>query len=153
MRVSAFLWCTGVLLVMTTATARAQDEAEQAEPQTHILTITSFSVPPGDDATGFWDYVDRYIVPADRENPHILSERMGSHYWGDNEQNVWFISEYEDLAALQAAEDWTSEYNEKRAPEGSAAADSADKAFEEQFLPYFRGHKDNIVTINMKRVK
>lgn len=110
-------------------------------------------MPPGDSAQAFWEFVDRYVVPADKENPHILSQRMGSHYWGYNEHNVWFITEYEDLAALQAAEEWQDDYNEKHFADGTAAGDSADAAFEQKFLPYFQGHRDFIITTNMERVK
>ncbi|HEY7462133.1 MAG TPA: hypothetical protein VIC59_09690 [Gemmatimonadota bacterium] len=127
-------------------------EAQQATPPSHVITVTTFQV-PYTDVGKFWEMVDKYVVPSDKENPYILSERLASHNWGDSKKTVWFISEYENLGAVAQAGDWTNADFDKRYPEGSAARDSANTAFEEHFLKYFTEHEDNILSVNLKRAK
>jgi len=136
-------------LLALTSPAAAQDE----EPQTHIVSVTTFQVPYGEDLQKFWEVVDKYIVPSDKENPNILSERLASHNWGDSKKTVWFITEYKDLAGIQASDKFNGEWFDKHYPEGSAARDSADAAFNEHFLRHFSDHSDNLLTANLKRVK
>jgi hypothetical protein len=126
---------------------------QQEEPQTHVITVTTFQVPGGEPRTAFWNVVDKYVVPFDKENPHVLSERLASHYWGDDTMTIWFITEYKDLAGIEQAEDWTSENFDKKYPEGSAERKTADEAFEKHFLSHFTGHQDNILSVDMKRAK
>jgi len=135
-------------LIFSASPALAQEE----EPQTHILTITSFKLPAAQ-AQDFWAVVDKYVVPSDKANPHIISQRMGTHYYGVNDPNVWFVTEYEDLAAIQAADEWSDKWFDDNYPEGSAQRDSADTAFQEKYLPNFTTHTDNILSVNLKRVK
>jgi hypothetical protein len=137
--------CSGLLVV--TGPAAAQDEA-----QTHVVTVTTFEV-PFPELGKFWEIVDKYVMPADKANPHILSEKIASHNWGDAKKTVWFIAEYESLTELDASDDFGDKYFDEHYPEGSAARDSADTAFEEHFLKHFSGHEDNILTLNMTRSK
>jgi hypothetical protein len=116
-------------------------EAQQATPPSHVITVTTFQV-PYTDVGKFWEMVDKYVVPSDKENPYI-----------DSKKTVWFISEYENLGAVAQAGDWTNADFDKRYPEGSAARDSANTAFEEHFLKYFTEHEDNILSVNLKRAK
>jgi hypothetical protein len=146
-RIAMFVVTSSVLLIAATPVL-AQDEA----PGTRLITLTSFTVPPGQSLQDFWAVVDKYLFPSDKANPHILSERVASHYFGSG-HNVWIITEYEDLAAVQKAEEWNSEQFEKEYPEGSAARDSADAAFQKGFTPFFTPHEDQILRANLRRVK
>lgn len=148
MRLLPLAALTSLALVLGAFTASAQDQ-----PQTRVMTITTFSLPAGQERTDFWEVVDKYVVPSDKENPYILSERMGTHYYGANEPNVWIIQEYEDLAAITKAEEWGESYTNKHYPEGSAERKEMDDAFAQKFLPRFLTHTDNILSLNMERVK
>ena len=144
----AMLVITSSVFLVLARPVLAQDE----DAGTRLITLTSFTVPPGQSTQDFWAVVDKYLFPADKANPHILSERMASHYFGSG-HNVWIITEYEDMAALQKAEEWSDENFEKQYPEGSAARDSADAAFEKGFTPFFTPHDDQILRANLRRVK
>jgi hypothetical protein len=137
--------CTGLLVL-------AGPAAAQDAPQTHVVTVTTFEV-PFTELEGFWAVVDKYIVPQDKQNPHILSERIAAHNWGDAKKTVWFIAEYASLSEIDASDDWGNDYFDKTFPEGSAVRDSANTAFEEHFLKYFGEHEDNILAVNLKRSK
>jgi hypothetical protein len=128
-------------------------QQEQEEPETRVITITTFKVPLGKDLEDFWAAVDKYAFPSDKENPHILSERLASHYWGDNNQTVWFITEYENLAAIEEAERWTEERFDKQYPEGSPRRKTADADFQQKFLRHFSGHVDSILLVSKNRMK
>jgi hypothetical protein len=128
-------------------------QAQQDQPETHIITVTTFEVPFGEELGKFWEVVDKYIIPSDKANPNVLSERLASHNWGDAKKTIWFITEYKDMAGVQAAEQFSNKYFDEHYPEGSAGRDSADAAFNEHFLKHFGGHEDNILTANMKRAK
>ena len=144
----AMLVITSSVFLVSAAPVLAQDE----DPGTRLITLTSFTVPPGQASQDFWAAVDKYQFPADKANPHILSERVASHYFGSG-HNVWIITEYEDLSALQKADEWNNENFDKEYPEGSAARDSANAAFEKGFTPYFTPHEDQILRANLRRVK
>ena len=137
--------CSGLLVVA--GPARAQTEA-----QTHVVTVTTFEV-PFTELDKFWETVDKYIMPQDKANPHILSEKIASHNWGDAKKTVWFIAEYASLSEIEASDKFGTKYFDEHYPEGSAARDSANTAFEENFLKHFSEHEDNILTLNLKRSK
>lgn len=126
--------------------------AVQQEPETRILTVTTFKVPFGE-FDEFFAIVDRYTIPQVKANPNVMTYRIATHAWGQTDKTVWILAEYKDLSAIDASDRWSEEWFEKNYPEGSAKRDSADKAFEETFLPYFQNHTDNILTVNMKRTK
>jgi hypothetical protein len=121
-------------------------------PETHTITVTTFEV-PFTELGKFWETIDKYVVPQDKENPHIISERIASHNYGDAKKTVWFITEYASLSEIDASDDWGNKYFDDHYPEGSAARDSANTAFEEHFLKYFGEHQDNILSVNLKRSK
>ncbi len=126
--------------------------AQEMETPPHIVTVTYFEVPLNE-LDDFWKVIDTYVFPSSKANPHVLSARIGGHYWGDSKKNVWFITEYENLGAIRESEAWDDKYFDEHYPEGSAARDSADAAFEKHFLSHFTGHQDNILTVNAKRMK
>lgn len=141
----------GVAVVLTTSFDFAAEQMQ--EPETHIVTITTFYAPLGPERDKLMEFIDTYTVPQTKEDPNVLSFRIGSHQWGGNEPNMWIITEYESLAAIDRSDEWGSEWFDKKYPEGSAARETADKAFEEAFAPYFSTHNDNIISVNMTRAK
>lgn len=137
------------MLVAAPVVSMAQDA--EAEPETHLVTVTVAYVPftaIGD----FMDVIDTYTVPQSQADPHLISFKIATHAWGSSKKSVWFISEYADLSAIQASQDWGNDWFEQTYPEGTPEREEADKAFEEKFLPYFE-HSDNILSLNMTRSK
>ncbi|MFQ5890557.1 MAG: hypothetical protein ACE5JR_10965 [Gemmatimonadota bacterium] len=147
--VHALAGAAALFLLMPAATL-AQEEEEQ--PETRIITVTTFHVPFGEQFADLLDYIDTYVVPPSKEDPNILHFRVATHAWGDASKNVWFITEYPDLGAIDASNDWQSEWFDEHYPEGTPEREAADAAFEEHFAPYFK-HKDNILGVNMNRAK
>ncbi len=133
---------------MTALVAAVQEQ----EAETRIMTVTTIKV-PFPELERYYEVADMYVIPSVKENPHILSYRMGNHAWGSTRHPVWVISEYENMDAIQESQEWGNDWFEEHYPEGTAARDSADAALEEGFLPYFSDHADNIATVNMTRIK
>ena len=138
----------GALLVMGLPEARAQEE----EPEFRTVTMTTFTIPQGK-GQKFMEYVDTYMMPAIQADPNVLGFRIASHHWGGHDFNTLMIAEYESLAGLAASEEFQDQWLDENYPEGSAERETAEKALEEDFLPYFVGHTDNILTTNMNRAK
>ncbi len=151
MRALALPLAVGLATLLGTPLDSAAQQEEQ--PETRIITITTFYVPLGQERQAFLEYVDTYIVPQNKEDPHILAFRIGAHNWGGNKPNIWLITEYESLSTLDQSDEWAATWFEQNFPEGSTARETADKAFEEAFAPYFSKHTDNIIRVNMNRAK
>lgn len=151
MRTLALALGTGAAMLLATPLDSAAQQGQQ--PETHIMTITTFHVPLGPERQQFFEYVDTYMVPQTKEDPHVVSFRFGAHNWGGNQANIWLITEYTSLSAIDQSTEWGTAWFEEHYPEGSAAREAADKDFDEMFAPYFSKHTDNIITVNMNRAK
>lgn len=138
--------------VMTILSAPRAVRGQEAEPEIRTLTITAFTIPLGQ-GENFNDYVDTYIVPSAQADPNVLSFRFARHHHGGGEVNAWFISEYESLEGLARSEEFQSDWYDENFPEGTPEREAADKATEEDFLPFFSGHSDEITAVNMNRAK
>ena len=92
----------------------------------------------------------RQEVKAD---PNVLTFRLARHHWGSGKANAWFIAEYESLDGLYRSEEFQSDWYDENFPEGTPEREAADKATEEDFLPFFSDHVDEITTTNMSRAK
>ena len=128
--------------------ARAQEQ----EPVIHTLTITAFTIPLGE-GEKFNEYVDKYIIPPAKADPNVLGFRFARHHYGGGKANAWFIVEYESLEGLYQSEEFQDNWFEENFPEGTPEREAADKATQEDFLPFFGDHTDEITTINMSRAK
>lgn len=128
--------------------ARAQEQA----PEIRTLTITAFTIPLGQ-GEKFNEYVDKYVVPSAQADPDVLSFRFARHHYGGGKANAWFIVEYESLEGLYRSEEFQSDWFDENFPEGTPEREAADKATQEDFLPFFGDHSDEITTINMNRAK
>ncbi len=145
-----------LLLVLVGAVASLNASAllaQEDEPETRVITVTTFHVPFGEAFGAALDVIDTYFVPPANENPHILGFRYATHAWGNSAANVWMMAEYASLAHIDEAEEWGNAWYEEHFPEGTPEREEADRAFEEDFAPYFSKHKDNILTVSMDRAK
>jgi hypothetical protein len=138
--------------VMTILSAPRVVQGQEAEPETRTLTITGFTIPLGQ-GENFNEYVDTYIIPQTQADPNVLSFRFAQHHWGGGKVNAWFISEYESLEGLARSEQFQSDWYDENFPEGTPEREAAEKATEEDFLPFFSGHFDEITAVNMNRAK
>src|SRR5687768_15643245 len=76
---------------------------EEEEPETRVVTVTTMHI-PFSVLADYFEYVEKYNLPVDKENPHILGFKHLVHYWGSNDPNVWYIAEYKDLGEITKAE-------------------------------------------------
>ena len=145
-----------LLLVLVGAVASLNASAllaQEDEPESRVIVVTAFHVPLGETFGAALDFIDTYSVPPANENPHILGFRYATHASGNTAANVWLITEYASLAAIDEAQAWGNAWFEEHFPEGTPEREEADRAFEEDFLPYFSKHKHNIVNVSMDRAK
>ena len=128
-------------------------QAQHAETDSRVITVTTFHVPVGEKLGKVLGYLDKYSVPAARENPHVLGYRYATHSWGDAAVNVWIIHEYASLAAVEAGQQWGADWFEEHFPRGTFERAEADRTFEEDYAPYLSKHRDEILTVDMNRAK
>ncbi len=140
----------GALLVFTAPLISAIQQEEEAE--THAVTVTTFKV-PFSEMDDYFEVTEKYTMPSVRANPHILSYKIAVHAWGTTKHTVWIITEYEDMGAIQDSQEWAGDWFDENYPEGTAARDSADAAFEEHVALYNQDHTDNILGVSMDHVK
>ena len=138
--------------VMTILSVPGAVQGQEAEPEIRTLTITSFTIPLGQ-GEKFNEYVDTYIIPSAKADPNVLGFRFARHHYGGGKANAWFISEYESLEGLYRSEEFQDNWIEENFPEGTPEREAADKATQEDFLPFFSEHSDEITTVSMNRAK
>lgn len=148
MRTCLFILVAVLLAAGNPGVVRAQEQ----EPEIRTLTMTAFTIPLGE-GEKFNEYVDKYIVPPAKADPNILSFRYARHHYGGGKANAWFIVEYESLEGLYRSEEFQNDWFEENFPEGTPEREAADKATQEDFLPFFGDHSDEITAVNMNRAK
>lgn len=126
--------------------------AQEQEPEIRTLSMTAFTIPLGE-GEKFNEYVDKYIVPSAQADPNVLSFRYARHHYGGGKANAWFIVEYTSLEGLYRSEQFQNDWFDENFPEGTPEREAADKATQEDFLPFFGDHTDEITTVNMNRAK
>ncbi len=119
-----------LLLVLVGAVASLNASAllaQEDEPETRVITVTTFHVPFGEAFGEALDFIDTYFVPGATENPHILGFRYATHAWGNTAANVWLMTEYASLAAIEEAEAWGDARFEEYFPEGTPEREEASR--------------------------
>lgn len=140
-----------LLLGIIPSHAFAQDAMAEEAPETRVITMTTFHV-PFNAMEEFTEMVETYIMPQTMADPYTLSFRFATHAWGNAKMNAWMITEYADMAAIQASTEWGADWVDENYPEGTPAREEWDKATE-LFLKYFDGHQDNILGYSMDHAK
>lgn len=148
-RVYTLLASVATLLFVSPAISFAQ---QTQQTDTRIIVVQTFKVPRAE-WDGFFSYVDKYVLPRIKANPHILGYRMADHYYGTAEPNIWVIIEFANLGAVQQADLWSENYLNDNYPDGTAKRDSLNALHEKYYLPYWQNHTDNILMMNVKRMK
>ena len=140
-----------LLLGALPSQAFAQEAMEEEAPETRVITVTTFHV-PFNDMEEFTEIVEKYVMPQTMADPHTLSFRFATHSWGNAKMSGWMISEYADMAAIEASTEWGSEWVDENYPEGTPEREEWDEATE-VFLKYFDGHQDNILSYSADHAK
>lgn len=128
--------------------SRAQ---EAPDPQTHVVTVTTLHV-PFDKMDEYFDYVEKYNLPSEKKNPHILGIKYLVHNWGTNDPNIWIMTEYGNMGEIEKAGEWGDNEFESAYPD-SAERESIGDEFTEKFGEYFEHHNDNILIGQVDRMK
>ena len=144
----SFLLGLAAVLLATPLVSNAQNDSES----TRVITVQIFEV-PRTEWDSFFDYVDEYVIPDVKANPHVLSYRLARHYYGSNGQEIWIMEEYADLAAVQQSQEWSNDRVAEQYAEGSSEAAARDEATQKYWLPYFQKHQDEILMVGESRVK
>lgn len=124
---------------------------EEMEAETRVVTVTTFHV-PFNEMSDFNELVEEWIMPQTMADPYVLSFRFATHTWGNAKMNAWMITEYSDMAAIQASTEWGNEWLDENYPEGTPEREEWDAATE-KFLEHFDGHQDNILGVSMTHAK
>lgn len=155
MRTISLIPVLGFLGAAALPAGAAAQQADDAPPETRVLTVTTFKLPQGEDGQKVMRFIDEVIAPQARNNPNVLSYRVAQHYWGSNSSDVLVIAEYADWASVEApcgapCQEWAEEnVPEQGTPEREEFDDLAG-AYNRAF---FQGHVDEIYTVNMGRAK
>ncbi len=131
-------------------------QAQDSEPPpTRVLTVSTFTLPAGEEGQKVMRFIDRVVAPQAKNNPNILSYRVAQHYWGSSSAEVKIIAEYTDWASVEApcgvpCEEWA----EANLPaEGTPEREEFDDLLRAWQTAYFGGHSDEIYNVNMTRAK
>ena len=147
----AMLAAVAMLLVMP-PTVFAQEEAEP-EPVIHYLTVTTWDFPGGEQGQKAAEWIEKVMVPSTRMDPNVLSSRFGFHIWGSNSAQAILIAEYADWNAINApCEPCAAWFEEQQPEEGTPEREEWD-AMSQAYFQGYRGHHDEIYTINMDHAK
>ena len=148
---SAMLAVVAMLLV-TPPAVFAQEEADP-EPVIRYITVTTWDFPGGEQGQKAVEWIEKVMVPITKMNPNVLSSRIGFHIWGSNSAQATLIAEYADWAAINAdCESCDAWFEEQQPEEGTPEREEWD-AMAQAFFQAYRGHHDEIYTVNMDYAK
>lgn len=145
LRAGAMLTAVTVLIVPGVS---AQEEPEG--PGSRILTVTTFDVPFQDRGTVI-PFMRKYVIPYTQLNPAVKNFRVAFHNWGANADQVLIISEYEDIADIEAdcgqpCDDYESQNESPE--EGDAGYEEFQEA-QRLWSKYYSDHQDEIYVMPM----
>ena len=112
--------------------------AQEQQEEGNVFAISTFKI-RFDQRDDFLEYIETENKPIYDQNEHIISFRVFTHYWGED-WTVVTISEYENLAAIDAARKKTRELFKQKYPEEKERKEMYDKR-----RKLIMGHTDNIV--------
>ncbi len=117
--------------------ASAQDQ------QGSVYTVSTYKI-PFDKIAEYFQLYEQEAKPDAAQNEFILSQKQFTHAWGPD-WTVLVITEYKDLASIQAAQKRTTELFQKRIPDKARREEISKK-----FYSFLQGHTDALVVENLK---
>lgn len=127
---------------------------EQEGPGSRVMTVTTFDVPIQHRST-VMPFIVQRVAPATQLNPRVLNFRIMMHNWGGNAAEVIMISEYADIADIEAdCGQPCEEYFEANPDpvEGDEGYEEFQKA-RQLFQEYYSAHRDEIYSTPMMVAK
>jgi len=86
-----------------------QGNAQDEDPHVYTVTTTEFNFPDGG-SNAEWDSLNTlYMENVINKNEYIISQMALRHMWGNNSQDLVFISEYKSFADIEKAQDRNTE--------------------------------------------
>lgn len=153
LRRSAPLAALALLLPLVVPSGTSAQEEDEA-PETRIIAVTHMKIPFADRATVL-PFMREYFLPGGQVNPNVISQRVLMHYYGSDARDVVVVTEYEDLAALEApCGQPCDDYEERNPPpeEGEEGYEEYEEA-QDLFAKYFAHHHDEIFVAPMELSK
>ena len=134
-----------LLAVSTAGLAAQQDEAEDEEPGSRIVAITTFSI-PHHVRSEVIPFMRRHVIPLNQLNPNIETFRVLIHRWGSDGTTMAFYREYADMEALDApcGEPCETFRENHPVPEEGEEGYEAHQEAERLWDKYFGPHKDEV---------
>lgn len=148
----ALIAAAATLLAMPSAVLAQEQEEEQ--PGQRYVAVTIFEVPLGVRDKVF-PYLEKYLIPMDRLNPHVKTFRVFAHNWGSNGSDIVFYREYEEFADIEADCGQPCEEYQKEHPQPEEGDEGYEefKEAERLFEKYFGDHHDEIFVAPMGLAK
>ena len=142
------------LVLLAPTVAVAQDDGQA--PEIRVLQITTFYAPQGEERQKMMQFINRVIAPQARNNVHVLSYRVATHFYGANSTEIKLITEYPDWESVAApcgepCQTWAEENIPEEGTPEREEFDEQQAAWLKLFLA--GGHSDEIYNINMSRAK
>jgi hypothetical protein len=150
MRRTALAACVCALATLVTfGYARAQEQ----EPPTRIVTVTSFKVPFGEDRGNMIAFLTEYFMPGYQLNPHVRNFRLLNHRWGSDAMDFLIIAEYDNLAAIEAecGQPCDDYFAQHEAPEEGEEGYEELQKLQNAFNSVYQNHHDEIYVTRMDR--
>jgi hypothetical protein len=127
-----------VVFVLAICLMTGQNIFAQEEETGNVFAISTWKV-GFNKVSEVLDNWEKEFTPIAAENEFILSQKTFTHLWGPD-WNLVVITEYQDLASIEKAQQKFNELFEKKYPEKSKQDEVMKK-----MRSYFRGHDDAIV--------
>ncbi len=155
MKAARLLLALAVALVLVAPTVLVAQDQGQA-PEVRVMQVTTFHAPQGEERQKMMQFINRVIAPQARNNPHVLSYRVATHYYGANSTEIKLITEYADWTSVEAP---CGEPCQTWAEANIPAEGTPERAeFNEQQAAWIKfflagGHSDELYSVNMSRAK
>lgn len=131
--------CAGTFLASGSASAQEQSN--------HLFVSTTMktSMPEGGRIAERDSLMALYHEQVTKKNPHILSQRVMQHFYGNNNHDLVIVTEYKDWASIDAATTMDTELFEKYWKD-----EASRRQYNRAFNKYFSGHSDEIYSERTK---
>lgn len=135
-----------LLPLATPAPAAAQEDGEEDGPPDRVVSVLHMEIPFTDRNVVF-PFMRQYFLPQGQLNPNVITQRVMWHYYGQDARDVYIVTEYENLAAIEApcgqpCEDWEAENGPPE--EGEEGYEEYQEA-QALFQKYFAEHGDELL--------
>lgn len=119
--------------------ASSASAQEQSAPHIFVMTTQKMANPEGGRNAERDSLMELYHEHVTKKNTHIISQRAVQHYYGSDNRDLVWITEYKDWAAVDAAGKMDTELFEKHWTDAASR-----REFNQKLNKYFGMHSDEI---------